>query len=138
MKTKALLLLRVSLGFLLVIWGADKLINVDHGLKVSEHFYGNLVSAPSLMTAFGVFEIILGLAIVAGLGRRYAYPALLIVTGVTLVAVWKSIIDPFGKLFEGGQILFYPSSIIFAGAFVLLAFRDEDKLSLDRRLGALR
>ncbi|MGI9078353.1 MAG: DoxX family protein [Gemmatimonadaceae bacterium] len=134
MKPRALLLLRISLGFLLVIWGADKLLNVSHGLKVSEHFYGGIVSAAWIMTAFGIIEIILGLAIVVGLGRRYAYPALLGVTGVTLVAVWKSIIDPLGRLFEGGQILFYPSSIIFAGALVLWAFRDEDDLSLDRRL----
>jgi len=133
MKQKALLLLRVSLGLLLVIWGADKLLNVDHGMKVSEHFYGNLVSAPSMMTAFGVIEIILGLAIVAGLGRRYTYPAMLMVTGVTLIAVWKSIIDPLGKMFEGGELLFYPSIIIFAGALVLWAFRDEDDLSLDQR-----
>lgn len=138
MKQKSLLLLRVSLGLLLVIWGADKLLNVDHGMKVSEHFYGNLVSAPSIMTAFGVIEILIGLAIVAGLGRRYAYPALLLVTGVTLVAVWKSIVDPLGRMFEGGQLLFYPSIIIFAGALVLWAFRDEDDLSLDRRVGAGR
>ena len=136
MKAKALLLLRISLGFLLVIWGADKLLNVDHGVKVSEHFYGNIISAPSMITAFGVIEIMLGLVIVVGMGRRYAYPALLLVTGVTLVAVWKSIIDPFGRIFDGGQILFYPSIIIFAGALVLWAFRDEDVFSLDRRLSA--
>lgn len=132
MKAKALLFLRVAVGFLLVIWGADKLLNVDHGLKVSEHFYAGIFSAASLLTAFGAIEILLGFAIVAGLGRRFVYPPLLLITGVTLLAVWKSIVDPLGRFLEGGQLLFYPSSIVFASAIVLWAFRDEDLHSLDR------
>jgi len=38
MKPISLLLLRVSLGLLMLLWGADKLVNVEHGLRVSEGF----------------------------------------------------------------------------------------------------
>lgn len=120
----ALIFLRVSLGLLLVIWGVDKLRDAKHGLLVSEHFYGGLVSSPIVITAFGAFEVLLGLAIVAGWGRRFTDPALLIVTGTTLLAVWRSVLDPLGLVFAHTQLLFYPSLIIFAGALVLVAFRD--------------
>ena len=133
MRTKALLLLRVSLGLLLVAWGADKLRDASHGLEVAGTFYGGVVSSPAVMTAFGALEAALGASVVLGAFRRVTYPALLAITGTTLAAVWKSVIDPLGVVFEDAQLLFYPSLIIFAGALVLWAFRDDDVLAIDRR-----
>ncbi len=117
----------------MVYWGVDKLINVKHGIGVAAKFYGGVPVAESLMQGFGVAQIALGALIIAGLYRRVAYPALLLVTGTTLLAVWKSIIDPFKLLLDGGNLIFYPSLIIFAGAVVLLAFRELDVLSIDAR-----
>lgn len=94
MKSRSLLLLRISLGLLLVIWGLDKLVNVEYGLT---------------------------------------YPLQLVINGATLLGVWKSILDPWGWYMKGGNALFYPSLIIFAGSLVLLAFRDEDRLVVGRR-----
>jgi putative oxidoreductase len=127
MQRAALLLLRISLGGLMVYWGADKLLNVKHGLTVAEKFYGGVAMSAAPMQAFGVAQVALGLLIMAGLLRRITYPALLVVTGTTLIAVWKSIVDPFKLMLDGGNLIFYPSLIIFAGAFVLLAFRDHDR-----------
>lgn len=133
MKEKSLLFLRVSIGLLMVIWGLDKLVNVEHGIRVSEGFYFGLFSAPMLLQASGVLQILLGLLIAAGFGRTLAYPALLVITGATALVVWKSIVDPWGWVLEGSNALFYPSLIIFAASLVLWAFREEDTLSLDRR-----
>lgn len=132
MKAKSLLFLRVSLGLLMVFWGLDKLVNVEHGIRVSEGFYLGLFSAPLLLKAFGVLQILLGLLIMAGVARTRLYPALLAITGATALGVWKSIVDPWGWVLEGSNVLFYPSLIIFAGSLVLWAFRDEDSLALDR------
>ena len=55
MKAWTLLFLRVSLGWLLVIWGADKVINVEHGLAGSNAlFYPSLIifAASLLLIAF--------------------------------------------------------------------------------------
>ncbi len=131
MQRYSLFFLRVSLGGLMVYWGIDKLINVRHGLTVAEKFYGGVSVATTMMQAFGALQIVLGALVVVGVFRRLAYPALLLVTGTTLVAVWKSIVDPFKLMLDGGNLIFYPSLIIFAGAFVLLAFRGEDRLVLD-------
>ena len=128
MKTGSLLLLRVSLGLLMLIWGVDKLVNVQHGLAVSEHFYFDAFSNARLLQAFGVAQMALGALVILGVGRRFTNPALLAVTGVTLLGVWRSVVDPWGWWLEGANVLFYPSLIIFAGSLALWAFRDEDRL----------
>jgi hypothetical protein len=92
-KPASLLLLRVSLGLLMLLWGADKLVNVQHGLLVSQTFYFGLFSSASLLKAFGVLQIVLGLLFVLGVLRRIAYLALAVVTGTTPVGVWRSIVD---------------------------------------------
>lgn len=137
MKAKTLLLLRISLGLFLVVWGVDKLINTGHGIAVSDGFYLGIFSVPALMAAFGVVEVALGILVVLGLGRRIAYPALLVITGVSLLAVWKSILDPLGLVLSGTNLLFFPSLIIFAAALVLATLVEEDTLALDRRSSAV-
>ena len=130
----ALLALRVSLGLLMLVWGADKIANPAHGVGVAEHFYFGLFGARALMPALGALQLALGLLVLVGLARRLAYPALAAVTGVTLVGVWRSVLDPWGWYLDGTNALFFPSLIVFAGTLVLLAFRDHDGLALDRRL----
>jgi uncharacterized membrane protein YphA (DoxX/SURF4 family) len=133
MQARSLLLLRVSLGLLILLWGIDKLINVEHAVRVSDGFYLGIFSAPVVQQFFGVLEIVLGVLVLLGLFRNIAYPALLLVTGLTLLGVWRSIIDPWGWFLEGSNVLFFPSLIVFAGALVMWAFRGEDTISVDAR-----
>ena len=58
MKHMSLLLLRVSLGWLLVIWGADKVFNVEHGLAVANKFYFGLLAAESALQVAGVLQML--------------------------------------------------------------------------------
>lgn len=133
MKPWSLLFLRITQGGLLIWWGLDKLVNVDHGIAVARHFYLGVGASQSFLRAFGAFEIGLGLLLMLGWGRRWTYLLLLLITGITLLGVWQSVIDPWGWLFKGTNALFYPSAIIFAGSLVLWAFRDLDRLALDAR-----
>jgi uncharacterized membrane protein YphA (DoxX/SURF4 family) len=133
MKTRSLLLLRVSLGLLMLIWGVDKLVNVKHGLEVSRYFYLGAFNSAVLLQAFGVAQMALGALILLGVARRFAYPALLAVTAVTLLGVWRSVVDPWGWYLEGANVLFYPSLIIFAASLVLWAFMDDDRLVVARQ-----
>ena len=133
MKSLGLLLLRVTTGWLLVMWGLDKLVNVEHGQRVAEGFYLGIGTQAIVQNVFGVLEILLGLAVVVGLWRRLLYPVMCLVLLITALAVWKSILDPWGWFLDGAQVLFYPSIIIFAGALVLWGTMDEDELTLDAR-----
>lgn len=133
MKTWSLLVLRIALGLFLAVWGLDKIVNVDHGRQVAEHFYFGLFSGTGLLRAFGVAQVLAGALIVVGLARRVAYPFLLAVTGFTLIAVWKSILDPLALVFQDANLVFFSSAVILPAALVLYAFRDEDVYALDAR-----
>jgi len=135
MRAAALLLLRLSLGLLMVFWGLDKIVNVAHGVAVAETFYLGLVTAPGALRIFGGFQVVIGLLIVLGWMSRITYPVLLAITGVTLLGVWRSVVDPWGWALEGSNVLFYPSLIIFAGSLVLWAFRAEDRWAIDSKRG---
>ena len=77
MKYRSMLLLRVSMGILMLLWGIDKLINVDHSARVAESFYLGVGSQEMVLRIFGVLEIALGVLVVLGLLRVFAYPALI-------------------------------------------------------------
>ena len=132
-KVYALLFLRLSLGLLMLVWGADKLANPSHGVAVADGFYFGLFGSRALMPVLGIAQLALGLLVMLGLARRYVYVALAIVAGVTLIGVWRSVLDPWGWYLGRTNALFFPSLIIFAGVLVLLAFRDEDRLVVGRR-----
>lgn len=141
MKAWSLLGLRVSMGWLLVVWGADKVFNTSHGLAIAEKYYFGLFASEAILPIAGVLQLLVGLAVVVGALRRWVYPVQLVLNAASLLAVAGSVIDPWGWYLEGSNALFYPSLIIFAASILLIAFRDEDCLSLDmsrRASGAVR
>ena len=135
-RSASLLVLRLSRALLMLVWGADKLANPDHGVTVARTFYGGLLGTSGMMPVLGALQLALGLLVAPGALRRFTYPALALVTGVTLLGVWRSVVDPWGWYLEGTNALFFPSLIIFAAVLVLAAFRDDDTLSLDARVRA--
>jgi uncharacterized membrane protein YphA (DoxX/SURF4 family) len=137
MKASALLLLRFTLGGLLVWWGLDKMLHVEHGASVAEHFYWGVGSGHAWLRVAGALELTLGASVIAGLLRRWTYPATACVCGVTTLGVWRSVIDPWGWFLTDTNVLFYPSAIIFAASLVLVASRDDDRLALDRSTRAV-
>lgn len=126
MSRTALTILRVSIGYLLVIWGVDKLVSPAHGIAVSDRFYLGVFTFPELMPVFGVAELILGGLVILGIWRRYTYPVVVAIAAVTAAGVWRSIVDPWGWYLQGANALFYPSLIILAASLVLLAEEWQD------------
>ena len=133
MSVAARAMLRVSIGYLLVIWGVDKLVNPAHGLAVSDHFYLGVLTVPGLMPVFGVAELILGGLVIVGVWRRYTYPVVVIIAAITAAGVWRSIADPWGWYLQGANALFYPSLIILAASLVLLADEWHDSINSRQR-----
>ncbi|MCH4562408.1 DoxX family protein [Halomonas sp. EGI 63088] len=132
-KIASLLLLRVSLGGLLLVWGVNKILNVDHSRAIAENFYSEVLASGTLLPLAGAGQILIGLLVIIGLARRWVYPLQLLLNGASLLAVSASVIDPWGWFLEGTNVLFYPSLIIFAGSLVVMAFREEDRFALDAR-----
>lgn len=126
LKQITLLLLRVTMGWLMVVWGADKVFNPEHGMAVANKFYFGFLGAESALLIGGILQMLLGLAIVVGFARRWVYPVQAVLAGATLLAVYASVLDPWGWVLSGTNALFYPSVIIFAASLVLIAFREDD------------
>jgi uncharacterized membrane protein YphA (DoxX/SURF4 family) len=132
----ALLLLRVTMGFLLVWWGLSRIVFAGFGGTLSQNFYHGLFDPTLLQRGFGIVELLLGTLVVVGLWRRVMLPVLAALTFFTAAMVWYAIIDPF-KLWLAPHSdfpftqLFYPSAIIFTAALVLIAFRRDDLAAVD-------
>ena len=135
MKAISLLLLRVSTGLLLPIWAIVRLAATDQAIGVSDKYYFGLVSNEAMQIGLGIVQLALGLAVIAGLFRRIAYPLQAVWLGLGALFVWTSIVDPLGIVFgqDNVNILFFPSLTVFVATLVLIAFRDEDTASLDAR-----
>jgi putative oxidoreductase len=135
MKSMTLLLARLGTGFLLVIWGLTKTLMPSVSIHVSNAHYAGMLSMTALQRPLGVLEVALGLLVVVGLWRKYVLPIQALVLGVTLIALWKYILDPFGLYLlseQTRQILFFPSLAVFAAALLQLAFSEADTVNLDR------
>lgn len=140
-KAASLLLLRTGTGLLLILWGALRVMSPAAGPGLATKYYGGFLDAQSLQVAFGVAEVVIGLLVVAGLLRRVAYllQALILIPGA--LVLWRYLLDPMGMYLldkESSQILFFPSITVAAATLVLLAFRGEDRWSLDHMLMARR
>jgi len=138
-KAGSLLLLRIGTGLLLVLWGALRVMSPAAGPGLATKYYSGFMGIEAIQTAFGAAEILVGLLVVVGLGRRFAYPlqALVLVPGALML--WRYLLDPMGVYLldrESSQILFFPSITIAAAALILIAFRDADRWSLDHLLAA--
>ena len=138
-KAASLLLLRIGTGMLLILWGALQVISPAAGPGLATKYYGGFLDLQSLQIGFGAAEVIIGLLVVVGLFRRisYALQALILIPGALIL--WRYLLDPLGLYLldkESSQILFFPSITIAAATLVLLAFRDEDRWSLDHKIKA--
>lgn len=128
-------LLRIGMGLFLAAWGVDKLVATEGSVGTFSHFYGMDLGA-AVLQVFGVAEILLGAALAVGLFRVATAWIQLLVNGVSTVASWKQILDPWGLfgLTDGGTHLFLASIVITAASIVLVLNARDATLTLDRRL----
>jgi putative oxidoreductase len=137
MKALLLLALRITTGALLIIWGSIKAFAPEAAIHVSDKYYNGALSDSALQTPMGLAQIALGALVILGLFRRITYSAQAIILVVGAAAIWKYIADPLGLYLmteETRQVLFFPSTTVAIASLILLAFLDEDRLSLDRLL----
>ncbi|HKO14817.1 MAG TPA: DoxX family protein [Gemmatimonadaceae bacterium] len=113
--------LRVGMALFLLAWGLDKLLAVQGSQRIFDRFY-RLSAGPSLVQAAGVAEIVIALLLAVGVLRRPVAWTVLVLNTVSMLASWREIIDPWGKLGigPGGTHLFLASIIIMAVSVALV------------------
>lgn len=135
MKPILLMMLRVSTGALLVIWGLIKAKAPEAAIGVSEKYYGGALSAEALQAPLGWGQALLCVLVILGALRVVTYPLQAAVLVAGAAAIWKYLADPLGLYLlseETRQVLFFPSTTVAVASLVLLAFKSDDRFALDR------
>lgn len=119
----SLLLLRLSLGLVMLIWAFDKILNPSHGAAVFESFYGMAGVGDQVIRAIGIVQGLIVLGFLLGFARTSTYGALLFMHAVTTLVSWNAYLQPLEN------ILFFSAWPMLAGFVALFLMRDEDRIA---------
>lgn len=131
-----LVVLRLATAGLIFWWGLRKALNTGTGQAVSDKYYGGMFTQDTLLIMFGWAQVALAVLVALGLFRIVTLPLQFAINAFVAIIVWQSITDPFW-MWMGGEkpdtlnALFYPSIVVAAACWVLIAFRTHDKVALD-------
>lgn len=116
----SLFLMRVGVFIVMFAWTVDKFTNPSHGARILESFYYIGGVGETIIMAFGAIEMLIILAFVAGLWKKYTYGIIMIFHGLTTFASWKSYIPPDVTL------TFFAAWPMLAACITLYMLRDLD------------
>ncbi len=128
----ALLILRVSLGVFLLLWGLEKIIIPDRTVGIYDKFYGipiDVAIAPML----GALQIALSIALLIGFQRRWSYGIATLLHAYSVISSWQALIDPWGLIYGEVKHLFLAGVPVLAGFVVLYMLREMDIWTVDGR-----
>lgn len=116
----ALVLLRLGVFVVMLMWTLDKFVNAAHASRVFAGFYGLAGFGPGLLAAIGAAELLLILAFVVGLWKRWTYGAVMVLHAVSTLSSYRQYLDPFDNL------LFFAAWPMLAACVALYLLRDLD------------
>ncbi len=116
----SLFLLRAGVFIVMLMWTLDKLIQPEHSSKVFESFYGLGNWTEISFLIIGVAELLLILAFVTGMWKRFTYGAVLLLHGISTLSSFPQYLDAFNHL------LFFAAWPMLAACITLYLLRDED------------
>ncbi len=118
-----LLLLRLSVGLVMMVWAFDKILNPSHGGAVLESFYGLSGVGESLVRMIGVGQALIVLAFLAGFAKKWTYGAVLLMHGLTTLVTLSAYLQPLKN------ILFFAAWPMLAALITLFLLRSEDRIA---------
>jgi putative oxidoreductase len=119
----ALFLLRVGLGFFLLLWSFDKFVEPEAAVRIFQGFYKIRISTTAAFFIGGV-EALISLLIVTGAWKSYTYAVGLALHTISTVASWRQLTTPFSQ----GHHLFVAAIPVVSGFIALYILRDRDTL----------
>lgn len=126
----SLLSLRIGVFVVMLMWTLDKFVRVDHAKIVFEKFYFLSGFENVLMYALAGAELLLILAFLIGIKKRFTYGLIFLVHAASTFSSFKQYLNPF----DGANLLFFAAWPMLAACFTLYIMRDYDrKFSLTRR-----
>ncbi len=118
----ALLGLRLSVFFVMLMWTLDKLVNPNHAAAIYQKFYFIPGVGNSFLAVLAVSELALLLGFVAGYRKRFTYGVVLVLHAISTLSSYRQYLAPFDHL------LFFAAWPMLAACFALYGLRDLDTL----------
>lgn len=128
----SLLGLRLSIFLVMLMWTVDKFLRPEHAAGVFANFYAVGGLAASVVVILGVLELLLLLAFVLGLARRWTYGAVLLLHAGSTLSSWQQYLHPH----DGANLLFFTAWPMLAACMALYALREFDSFTLGGRRGS--
>jgi putative oxidoreductase len=119
----ALLLLRVGLGFFLLLWSCDKFAEPGATVKIFQGFYKIPISTPAAYV-IGSVEVLISILFIAGAWKSYTYAIGLALHGISTFASWRQLTSPFSQ----GHHLFVAAIPVLTAFIALYILRDRGTL----------
>ncbi len=126
--SRALLVLRITLGLFLLQWGVEKFVVPANTVGIWAHFYG-LTVPPALGYLFGAVEIVIALCLFLGVFRTVAYGAGAALHAITVLVTWRQLLDPWS---DPVNHLFIAGVPVLGAFIALFMLRRWDRGVLDR------
>ena len=120
----SLLLLRLSLGLVMMVWAFDKILNPGHGAAVLEGFYGLAGVGEQVIRIIGIVQAVIVLGFLLGIAKTWTYGAVLVMHAVTTLVSWSAYLQPLEN------ILFFSAWPMLAGLVTLFLLRREDRIAV--------
>ena len=117
--TLSLFLLRLGVFIVMFVWTLDKFIDPTHGVRVYESFYMISGLGNQIMMALGAIEMVIILAFMAGLWKRYTYGFVMLIHSVSTFSAWE-------KYTIDINLLFFAAWPMLAACVALYLLRDQD------------
>ena len=123
---QALLALRLGVFLVMLMWTLDKFVNPAHSAGIFANFYKIQGLGTSVFFIIGAVEMIILLAFVTGMYKRWTYGAVFLLHAVSTLSSWRFYLG-FGSL------TLFAAWPMLAACFALYILRDEDTLLTIKR-----
>lgn len=114
----SLFLSRVAVFIVMFAWTVDKFTDPAHGAAILAGFYGLADIGETIVMAIGAIEMLIILAFVAGMWKKYTYGIVLVLHALTTFASFEQYI--------GMRLTFFTAWPMLAVCLTLYWLRDLD------------
>ncbi len=122
----ALLLLRLSVFWVMLMWTIDKFIKPEHAAAVFAKFYFIGGLSHGIVYAIGAIQLAIIVGFVLGFQKRFTYAAVLFLHSVSTFSSFKQYFAPY----ENVNLLFFAAWPMLAACFTLFYLKDLDTLGV--------
>ncbi len=126
--SRALLVLRITLGLFLLQWGLEKFVVPANTVGIWTYFYG-LTVPQTLGYLFGAVEIVIAACLFLGVFRTVAYGAGVVLHAVSVLVTWRQLLDPWS---DPVNHLFIAGVPVLGAFIALFMLRRWDRGIFDR------